>query len=96
MLLFIGNSIMYLGWESIFSGLALEIYTAISDVVLMIDLCTWHIHGLFAVISFIVKVILLWGKKIKPNAYEIINVILHFIFSTVSFYEIWFIFENSF
>lgn len=43
---FIGNSIVYrLG--SIFSGLALEIYIAISNVFLMIDLCTWHIYSFF-------------------------------------------------
>lgn len=93
---FLGNRVVVLGWGPIFSGHALEIYSAVSDVVLFIDLTTWHIYGLFAIISLVIKIVFLWERKINCNALQIINLILHLTFSLISFYDIWFTFKNGF
>lgn len=87
------NAVMMLGWGPRFDS---EIYFFITDAVLFIDLWTWHIYGLFAIISLIIKVFMLCKKKLAFNTSSIINIILHFLFSVVSFFEIYWIFENSF
>ena len=52
-----------------------------ANIVFAIDLLTWHIYGLFAIISFIYKVF-------KKNKYSKLNIFLHLIFMVISFFEI--------
>lgn len=59
----LGNTIMILGWGSKFSGIALDIYSAFSDAVLTVDLCSWHVFAIFVFIHNIVFIV-----KTKPNA----------------------------
>ncbi len=62
--------------------------SAFADTVFFIDLFTWHIYGLFAIISFLIKV----SKKNSSKRYSF----LHLIFMLISFFEIYWIIQNAF
>ncbi len=66
-----------------------------AEAVLFVDLCTWHIFIVFAVISFIIKIVLVCKGKLELKGMSS-NLILHFLFSLISVAEIYWIFENSF
>ena len=61
--------------------------------VYFVDAYTWHVYGLFAVISLIVK--LFMEKENNIEKYKL-NLILHIIFMLASFAEILYIFGNPF
>ena len=61
--------------------------------VYFIDAYTWHIYGLFAIISFIVK--LFMEKENNKEKYKL-NIILHTVFMLASFAQILYIFGNPF
>lgn len=67
--------------------------SAFADIVFFVDLFTWHIYGIFAIVSFIVKVFMINKYKSKCS---IANVILHFMLMTVSFIEIYHMIQNAF
>lgn len=52
------------------------------------DLLTWHIYGIFAIATLIVKYL----KDKKYNA----NIILHIIFTIISFIEIYYLISRGF
>ena len=60
-----------------------------ANIVFTIDLFTWHIYGLFAIISFIVKVF-------KKNQYSKLNIFLHLIFMMISLFEICYMIQIAF
>lgn len=62
----LGNTIMILGCGPKFSGIALDIYSAFSDAVLTVDLCSWHVFAMFAIFVFIHNIVFI--VKTKPNA----------------------------
>ncbi len=69
-----------------------------TDIVLGIDVFTWHIFGIFSIITFMMK---LWlnAKAVEDesnkNCFEAQS-ILHLLFLVLSFVGIYNIFENSF
>ena len=63
--------------------------SAFADTVFFIDLFTWHVYGLFAIISFIIKVS-------EKNKYSKLNVFLHLIFMLISFFEIYWMIQKAF
>ena len=65
----------------------------INAAIYFVDAYTWHVYGLFAVISFIVK--LFMEKENNKERYKL-NIILHTIFMFASFAEILYIFGNPF
>lgn len=67
------------------------IYPLIDKVLFPIDLFTWHIFGIFAVVSFLIKL-----SYISKNREEKIKEVLHLIMSGVTFFFIYYIFEISF
>lgn len=91
----IANTLLIVGWGPKFGGLLLKVYMFLADIILFIDLSTWHIFFLFAAISFVVKIALLCKGK---SAFKgtLFNLIFHLLFSIVSVAEIYWIFENSF
>ena len=89
----LANALIILGWGPRFN---FEVYLFIAEAVLFLDLCTWHIFGLFAIISLIIKIYILCKKKEIIDKSYIKNIISHFMFSVISFLEICWIFENSF
>ena len=77
--------------------------TAISDffgylieIPFYIDLFTWHIFGIFSVISLIVKIAIYADRKVIFGKDALINLGLHIFYTVAAFGEIWWIFENSF
>lgn len=58
-----------------------------------IDAYTWHIYGLFAIISFIVK--LFMEKENNKEKYKL-NIVLHTALMLISFAEILYIFGSPF
>ncbi len=70
----------------------------LTDIVLGIDVFTWHIFGIFSIFTFIMK---LWlntksvEDKANKNLFDVQS-ILHLLFMAVSFIGIYYIFENSF
>ena len=89
----LANALIILGWGPRFN---FEAYLVIAEAVLFVDLCTWHIYGLFAIVGFIIKICFICEHKELLNKAYIKNLIFHFLFSAISFLEIWWIFENSF
>ena len=85
---FILNSYLVLEWLNM-QG----ILSAFADIVFLLDLFTWHIYGLFAIMSFIVK--LFYRKKYESKSLNR-NIFLHFIFMMVSFFEIYHMIQNAF
>lgn len=65
----------------------------INAAIYFIDAYTWHIYGLFAIISFIVKLFI--EKENNKEKYKF-NIILHTIFMLASFAQILYIFGNPF
>ena len=67
------------------------IYLLIDKILFPIDLFTWHVFGIFAIVSFLIKL-----SYIRKNKEEKIKELLHFIMSGVTFFLIYYIFESSF
>ena len=67
------------------------IYLLIDKILFPIDLFTWHVFGIFAIVSFLIKL-----SYISKNKEEKIKELLHFIMSGVTFFLIYYIFEISF
>ena len=66
-------------------------YTIIDKILFPIDLFTWHVFGIFAIVSFLIKL-----SYISKNKEEKIKEFLHLIMSGVTFFLIYYIFEISF
>ena len=82
------NSLLVLIWLNTRGTLS-----AFATVLFTVDLFTWHIYGLFAIITFIIKVS---GRKEFRFKGLDRNIILHFIFMVVSFLEIYHMMQNAF
>lgn len=67
------------------------IYPLIDKILFPIDLFTWHMFGIFAIVSFLIKL-----SYISKNKEEKIKELLHFIMSGITFFLIYYIFEISF
>ncbi|MBR3948790.1 MAG: hypothetical protein IKJ70_05230 [Clostridia bacterium] len=67
------------------------IYLLIDKILFPIDLFTWHVFGIFAVISFFVKL-----GYIGSNKKERIKELIHFIMTGAIAFFIFYIFESSF
>lgn len=61
---------------------------SIINTVFAVDVLTWHIYGIFAIATLIIKYI----KDKKYNA----NTILHAIFMIISFIEIYYLIARGF
>lgn len=73
--------------------LSQTISNSINAAIYFIDAYTWHVYGLFAIISFIVK--LFMEKENNKEKYKL-NIILHTIFMLASFAQILYIFGSPF
>ncbi len=82
------NSLLVLIWLNTRGTLS-----AFATVLFTVDLFTWHIYVLFALITFIIKVS---GRKYFSFKGLDRNIILHFIFMVVSFLEIYHMMQNAF
>lgn len=60
----------------------------IIDTIFSIDMLTWHIYGVFAIATLIIKYL----KDKKYNA----NTILHIVLMLISFIEIYYIISRAF
>ena len=67
------------------------VYPIIDKILFPIDLFTWHIFGIFAIVSFLIKL-----SYISKNKEEKIKEVLHLVMSGVTFFYIYYIFEISF
>ncbi len=67
------------------------IYSIIDKILLPIDLFSWHIFGIFALVSFFIKL-----GYIRNNKKEKIKELIHLIMTGATFYFIYYIFECSF
>lgn len=65
-----------------------DIALGIVGFIFSLDVVTWHIYGIFAIATLIIKYL----KDKKYNA----NTILHIIFTIVSFVEIYYIISRGF
>ncbi|MBO5944254.1 MAG: hypothetical protein J6Q50_03035 [Clostridia bacterium] len=65
-----------------------DIALGIVGSVFSLDVVTWHIYGIFAIATLIIK-------YLKDNKYNA-NTILHAIFMVVSFAEIYYIITRAF
>lgn len=66
----------------------------VTEFTLGIDVYSWHIYGIFAVVAFVIKLCdLLNGEK---NKWMYINITLHFLFMSLSFIGIYYMFQNCF
>ena len=66
------------------------------EIPFTIDLFTWHIFGVFSVISLIVKIAIYADRKVLCGRNALINLGLHIFYTVAAFGEIWWIFEKSF
>ncbi len=73
-----------------------NIFYGILLIPVYIDLFTWHIFGVFSLISFIVKIAIWADRKELLKKDALVNLSLHLVFTVAAFGEIWWIFENSF
>lgn len=64
----------------------------ILEIVLPLDVYTWHVYGLFAVFSLIIKFIMVIKNRKSINSLFLTDLILHFAFSSVSLFMIYDIF----
>ena len=86
-LYFVLNSILVIEWLNMQGTLS-----AFANVVFTVDCFTWHIYGIIALVGFVIRVI---GKK-ERNVSSMVYIILHFLFMTVSFFEIFHMMQNAF
>lgn len=84
------NFIMYCSFK--ITDIPDSLFFLIDNVFLPIDLFTWHVFGLFAVVSFLVK-LGLGNLRIKAN---LVKALTHIALTIPTFYFIYYIFENSF
>lgn len=85
---FILNSILILEWLNMQGVLSF-----FADIAFAIDLFTWHIYGVFAIISLIVKII---KAKEFGTEHTKLNIALHSVFMLISFTEIYMLMQNGF
>lgn len=89
------NVLAVLTWKMFAENIPALVYM-LCNITLTIDLFTWHVFGLFAIVSFIVKFTVFCKEKIIFQKPHFLNLIFHLIF-TVSFgFSVWWLFENSF
>lgn len=86
-LYFVLNSILVIEWLNMQGTLS-----AFANVVFTVDCFTWHIYGIIALVGFVIRVV---GKK-ERNVSSMVYIILHFLFMTVSFFEIFHMIQNAF
>lgn len=86
-LYFVLNSILVIEWLNMQGTLS-----AFANVVFTVDCFTWHIYGIIALVGFVIRVV---GKK-ERNVSSMVYIILHFLFMTVSFFEIFHMMQNAF
>ena len=86
-LYFVLNSILVIEWLNMQGTLS-----AFANVVFTVDCFTWHIYGIIALVGFVIRVV---GKK-ERNVFSMVYIILHFLFMTVSFFEIFHMMQNAF
>ena len=87
-LYFVLNSILVIEWLNMQGTLS-----AFANVVFTVDCFTWHIYGILAIIGFIFRVVAINKNRDKK---AVIYLILHFLFMTVSFFEIFHMMQNAF
>lgn len=86
-LYFVLNSILVIEWLNMQGTLS-----AFANVVFTVDCFTWHIYGIIALVGFVIRVV---GKK-ERNVSSMVYIILHFLFMSVSFFEIFHMMQNAF
>lgn len=72
------------------------LYCNILEIVLPLDCYTWHIYGLFAVITLIIKSIMTVKKQKSIRFLFKTEIILHLAFTVISLISIYEIFLISF
>ena len=82
---FLINSLLLL--ELLFVGGTLSVF---ADIVFAVDLFTWHIYGLFSIITFIIKITDTEFARSRANS------ALHLVFMILSFFEIFYFIQYAF
>ena len=82
------NSLLMLEWMNMRGTLS-----AFADVVFAIDLFTWHIYGIFAIISLIIKI---FNAKDFCAKHTKLNIATHTVLMLISFAEIYILIQNGF
>ena len=85
---FLLNTALMIEWMNMQGTLSV-----FADVVFTIDLFTWHIYGLFAIMGFLIRVYI--NKNESSNSSKI-KTALHFILMLISFVEICHMIQNAF
>lgn len=70
----------------------------IGDVALSIDVYTWHIYGIFSIVTLFVKLLFNRDEVDRGEREKWLDKhsLLHFIFMLISFGGIYYLFENCF
>ncbi len=89
---FIVSSFILIMWGPRFDGFPFSIFNFFSDIIIV----TWMGYVPFAVISWFVKIIVCAKDKLLFGKRQLINHSLHFVFMSVSFFEIYWILIHSF
>ncbi len=90
---FLSNSYILLCWGPRFNNM---FFLELLKMFLMFDLCTWHIYGIFAILSLVIKLVKIFKIPAIERKNQIINIILHLIFMSISLFQIFWIFKNGF
>lgn len=85
---FLLNSAFMLEWY-----LAKGVLSAFSNAVFTLDLFTWHIYGLFAILTFIIRI---FSVNRQSSRAARLNAVLHLVFMSISFFEIYYMIQIAF
>ncbi len=78
----------FLPWEK-FGGFV--------EMVLGLDIFTWLIFGLFAIVTWLVKLnICMKNNESACSKFQKVDVVLHILFSIISFVNMYFLFHRAF
>ena len=70
----------------------------ISELALSVDVYTWHVYGIFSIVTLIIKLSSNGAEvdnKLREKWLDLQSV-LHFVFMLISFGGIYYLFENCF
>ncbi len=78
----------------IFGRAEFDFLEPVWSLLFYIPLFTWHIFGIFSIISLIVKIAIWADRKALSGKDALINLVLHLFFTVATFGEMWWLFEN--
>ncbi len=78
----------------VFGRAEFDFLESVWSLLFYIPLFTWHIFGIFSIISLIVKIAIWADRKVFSEKGTLINLALHIVFTVGAFGEMWWLFEN--